>query len=60
MRLAADVEGSTRVRQDPLLHEIGDGGCSLQPGAIKAGETTVAVLTGTGLKAATTVADLVQ
>jgi len=29
-------------------------------GAIKASETTVAVLTGTGLKAATTVADLVQ
>jgi threonine synthase len=29
-------------------------------GAIKGGETTVAVLTGTGLKAATTVADLVQ
>ncbi|MFB6462738.1 threonine synthase [Bradyrhizobium tunisiense] len=29
-------------------------------GAIKANETTVAVLTGTGLKAATTVADLVQ
>ncbi|TFV74238.1 pyridoxal-phosphate dependent enzyme [Bradyrhizobium frederickii] len=29
-------------------------------GAIKATETTVAVLTGTGLKAATTVADLVQ
>ncbi|MCK1743038.1 threonine synthase [Bradyrhizobium sp. 139] len=29
-------------------------------GAIKAKETTVAVLTGTGLKAATTVADLVQ
>jgi len=29
-------------------------------GSIKANETTVAVLTGTGLKAATTVADLVQ
>ena len=29
-------------------------------GAIKASETTVTVLTGTGLKAATTVADLVQ
>src|SRR5689334_2354611 len=29
-------------------------------GSIKASETTVAVLTGTGLKAATTVADLVQ
>ncbi|MCK1616527.1 threonine synthase [Bradyrhizobium sp. 159] len=29
-------------------------------GAIKANDTTVAVLTGTGLKAATTVADLVQ
>jgi threonine synthase len=28
--------------------------------AIKPSETTVAVLTGTGLKAATTVADLVQ
>ena len=29
-------------------------------GAIKAGETTIVILTGTGLKAATTVAELVQ
>ena len=29
-------------------------------GAIKAGETTIVILTGTGLKAATVVADLVQ